>query len=276
MAWIYLAESAESHSPSSRGSKRSPTASETRTRKVFSSPEWQMARWTEPLSGTTSQLSKARIFRQSTSSSAASRARTSRLRELVQAWQASALDYSSRSCAWPKKSSPHSYSLKTSRPSAPAASTLSSKLWPSSGMTLDGRLFPLNPLERITGEIYGSCLLPTPTASTAGTNGKKKCPKTGKWVNGKPSLAMMAARNLWPTPTVRDSNTIAKVTRGANAMRGGTPLPVAVGGTLNPQFVEWMMGFPLEWTVCAAWAMPSSRSKRGARSKSSQGSVEAA
>lgn len=35
-------------------------------------------------------------------------------------------------------------------------------------------------------------------------------------------------RSQWPTPTVRDRESLAKVTRGANASPGGTPLLVAV------------------------------------------------
>ena len=60
------------------------------------------------------------------------------------------------------------------------------------------------------------------------------------------------AVHYWPTPTARDRNTLAKCKRGANASPGGTPLPIAVGGTLNPPWVEWLMGFPLGWTDLGA------------------------
>jgi hypothetical protein len=44
----------------------------------------------------------------------------------------------------------------------------------------------------------------------------------------------------------------------------GTP------GPLNPTWVEWLMGFPLEWTVCEPSATPSSRrSPSGSESASS-------
>jgi hypothetical protein len=36
----------------------------------------------------------------------------------------------------------------------------------------------------------------------------------------------------------------------------------AIGGQLNPTWVEWLMGFPLEWTVCEPSATPSSRKSR--------------
>ncbi len=78
---------------------------------------------------------------------------------------------------------------------------------------------------------------------------------------------LAGAVKLWPTPTVRDSNTLKKCKRGKNAVPGGTPLPIAVGGTLNPEFVEWLMMFPIGWTSCDAWAMELLGSKRKRRSK---------
>lgn len=40
-----------------------------------------------------------------------------------------------------------------------------------------------------------------------------------------------------------------------------------IGGMLNPTWVEWLMGYPAEWTVCAPWAMPLSHVKRAKPSK---------
>jgi hypothetical protein len=34
-----------------------------------------------------------------------------------------------------------------------------------------------------------------------------------------------------------------------------------IGGSLNPMWVEWLMGFPLEWTVLDASATQSFRCK---------------
>ena len=33
---------------------------------------------------------------------------------------------------------------------------------------------------------------------------------------------------------------------------------IPAGGQLNPTWVEWLMGFPLEWTACEPSEMPSS------------------
>jgi hypothetical protein len=44
-------------------------------------------------------------------------------------------------------------------------------------------------------------------------------------------------------------------------------LTVVAGGQLNPTWVEWLMGYPLEWTGLKDWAMQLCLSKRGKRSK---------
>jgi hypothetical protein len=53
----------------------------------------------------------------------------------------------------------------------------------------------------------------------------------------------------WPTPAARDYRHPNKKTyhdRGGN--KKGEQLPNAVGGPLNPTWVEWLMGWPLGWT----------------------------
>lgn len=105
---------------------------------------------------------------------------------------------------------------------------------------------------------------PTPRVSDirgegAGAAGRRMAQGAG--------CTLAGAVKLWPTPTVRDSNTIAKVTRGANASRGGTPLPIAVGGTLNPQWVEWLMGYKIGYTDLEDWAIRWFRSKPKKRSR---------
>jgi len=44
----------------------------------------------------------------------------------------------------------------------------------------------------------------------------------------------MSTRSEWPTPVVRDRETLAKVTRGAHASAGGTPLLVAIINSPDP------------------------------------------
>jgi len=83
---------------------------------------------------------------------------------------------------------------------------------------------------------------PTPTANedACGTpNGKMQ-----KMLGNHPDVR-------WSSPTVRDANTLAKVMRGRGSSAKGNeliqPLPVQVGGTLNPTWVSVLMGYPPNW-----------------------------
>ena len=67
---------------------------------------------------------------------------------------------------------------------------------------------------------------------------------------------------MWPTPTVQDSSNDG----GPSQWRRNTPpLNVVVKdspqvtGSLNPTWVAWLMGFPLEWLSSVPWATRSSR-----------------
>jgi hypothetical protein len=85
-------------------------------------------------------------------------------------------------------------------------------------------------------------LYPTPTASLA-----------DKGVRSTIGAIKEAARNHGP-----DLAAIAVV----GAMPHGPSEPMERPGALNPAFVSWLMGFPLEWESCAPMATPSSRRSR--------------
>ena len=64
---------------------------------------------------------------------------------------------------------------------------------------------------------------------------------------------------MWPTPTTRDHKGGYQGGRVRNGKVSWDTLDVAVqhtdnqtktGGSLNPQWVEWLMGYPPEWTAC--------------------------
>ena len=135
-----------------------------------------------------------------------------------------------------------------------------------------------------------SSFLPTPTATTYGSNQGGAAGRTGKVRH---SLESMAKRNLWPTPTTQDNNQVGGKDKRGTTLGGAvriwpTPtsrdykggyraeslarksgrsramdlLPNAVldgkgtetaTGQLNPTWVEWLMGLPTGWTDLGSW-----------------------
>lgn len=57
------------------------------------------------------------------------------------------------------------------------------------------------------------------------------------------SLGLADTVRLFPTPKAQNSRG-----HGEKHGDGGESLDVAVGGQLNPDWVEWLMGFPFGWT----------------------------
>jgi len=144
--------------------------------------------------------------------------------------------------------------------------------WPRSGMTVNGTAYQLPRLAPTITEI-GSGLLPTPRSCSA-----MSAKITEKTAQAKyPNLETVVARQIWPTPMSSDYKFAYKHTdRNAhqtglatavqkywptptanNAKQGAYPseytrntptLSAQVGGSLNPNWVEWLMGFPIGHT----------------------------
>jgi hypothetical protein len=198
----------------------------------------------------------------STPSSEASPARIFQWQDLAADWKAIEADFTARSSGSSASFDRASCSWKTSQASESTPTSLS-ETWPAWGMTLGGKLYRLPKSERRTNESDGgsSPLLPTPTASQYGSS--QNGSNSGRPSGGTPSLATRVAKDmpLWPTPTVADS-------RATGVSHDGTTLTDALRSRtgngkalLSPRFVEWLMGVPLDWTVCASWATALSPSK---------------
>lgn len=98
-----------------------------------------------------------------------------------------------------------------------------------------------------------SLIWPSPTASECSGGGQnpEKRKSGGHHVRLRDAV-------MFPTPTVQDSANNA----GPSQLKRNTlPLNVVDGGSLNPTWVEWLMGFPLGSTASRDWETRKSRSK---------------
>ena len=106
---------------------------------------------------------------------------------------------------------------------------------------------------------------PTPR-STDGSHGGRVTPRKSRQ-GGNLIEAVSAAR--WPTPRSQNAEPrnhkvwlrpSSEPQNLENAIAAREP--AAIGGQLNPTWVEWLMGFPLGWTVLEPSETPSSRKSR--------------
>ena len=103
---------------------------------------------------------------------------------------------------------------------------------------------------------------PTPKASAAG-------PDLAKLKRSATGISLQTAVTLWPTPVASDHNQrrptenwegsdlVSVVTTSEE--EEGRMQPKA-GGQLNPNWVEWLMGWPIGWTALNVSAMDKSPS----------------
>lgn len=132
------------------------------------------------------------------------------------------------------------------------------RVWATPGKRLLFRLAPTTPPIGVTE----SGLLPTPVTVDSGALFNRSKSPNAKL---RPTLGAMAKYNLWPTPRATDGNkgtrtlagALAELERGRNRDLGmmvklcsgdNADEKGGVGGKLNPEFVEWLMGFPIGWT----------------------------
>lgn len=136
-----------------------------------------------------------------------------------------------------------SCSWKTSQASLLSGENLLLQTFPRSVIVSRGRLFALAMLEHLTDVEDGS-VLPTPTAKA-----NLESPSFQKW----PSFQRM----MFPTP---DASPHKYRLQGSSQQSRG--LMALHGGKLNPEWVEWLMGWPIGWTDCAPVETESSHNKQ--------------
>jgi hypothetical protein len=156
-------------------------------------------------------------------------AKTSALWARVQELMASAAAYGKSTPELLAKYDPDTSSWRTSQLCLGGDLAEFSEIWPRSGSMLNGIAYQLPPLAPVTD------------ATDSG---------------------------LWPTPSARDWKDTPGMMRQAEARNRTDQLPRAVyaaemassgDGTLNPNWVEWLMGFPVGWTDLKHSAIQSCR-----------------
>ena len=88
---------------------------------------------------------------------------------------------------------------------------------------------------------------PTPDAHMGSGGRTSKSPPTGKRASGTKQQITLNDAVKWAAPTARDwrSGKASQATHDKNSR----PLSEQIGGSLNPTWVEWLMGWPIGWTV---------------------------
>jgi len=121
------------------------------------------------------------------------------------------------------------------------ASTMCYLTWKAQGTPQGHLLYRLSPSMRNTEEI-DSGLWPTPTCNMISGGANHASPSVSA---GKHGLNLTGAVAMWPTPT---AHTAKETNAPSEAFRNEPTLASLVGGSLNPQWVEWLMGYPIGWT----------------------------
>ena len=116
-----------------------------------------------------------------------------------------------------------------------------SETWPQWGLMRDGECWEQRMLEQTIRGTESGLLLPTP--DTVNRDNKKVLfDKNAPSQSGR-SLATYA--RTFPTPTSHNSKECASP---SEYNRNTPTLATHAGGSLNPTWVEWLMGWPLGWT----------------------------
>ena len=182
-----------------------------------------------------------------------------------------------------------SASSRMSKDTSTGDSNQSSKTWKAQVTIQRGEYSQRKKLAHLT-KGNASSFLPTPTATPYGNNQGGAAGRTGQvrhslesmakhdlWPtptlhgnynrkgasqNSGDGLETAVKKELWPTPSTRDHKGGYKGGRIRNGKVSMDTLDVAVqhtdnkdqtSGTLNPTWVEWLMGLPTGWTDLDSW-----------------------
>ena len=151
---------------------------------------------------------------------------------------------------------PDSRLWRTAQRSLLAGLDVFSETWPRWGSMRNGECWERQTLaHRTAGKESGSWRTPTPTASMMTVADMEQARYAGNKGGNRPSY-QDAKKNAWPTPRASDRKGATSPDAMRKAIsRGFYPnLPEAIsasvpgGGKLNPEWTEWLMGWPIGWT----------------------------
>lgn len=180
------------------------------------------------------------------------RARTSALPEAGPDWTAKGQGYGEKWLGLLGKYDPDSCSLRTVQLSLLEDLIESSPTLPRWGLMLDGELYP-QPIPALCTEENESGYWPTPTV--CGNHNRK-----GASATSGDGLATAVKKRIWPTPCASASkgSSQASLVRKDGKDRSKDRLDHAVmasdNGQLNPEWVEWLMGWPIGHTALSVLA----------------------
>jgi hypothetical protein len=148
---------------------------------------------------------------------------------------------------WLAKFDQDSYSWKTAQCSFIEESGESLVTFPVSGMTRSGLLWELPMLAHRTSATERG-LWRTPDTGGGGMQKQLSQGKTHRASGHSIQIRLQDQVNnpkLWPTPVQRMYKDMGYPSEYG---RNEIPLAAQVGGPLNPDWVEWLMGWPIGWT----------------------------
>jgi len=174
---------------------------------------------------------------------------------------------------WPEslaRYDPVTYSWRTAQCSLVEGLESYSEIFSQWGMMHDGEFWEQDTLAPLTSEIE-SGLWPTPTCQEV-EHPNAKITKAGRRLskNGKTShslnladrvaLSINSPKVIFPTPSANEdaagtpNGNMQKMLGNCEEVRGKTKEEWRAG-TLNPDWVEWLMGWPIGWTDLKPLAM---------------------
>ena len=160
---------------------------------------------------------------------------------------------------WKVQVTPAGRSLFRLAVSVPSTKETDVSLWPTPTASQDMKpIRPLAPSEKngthgimLVAAVYDAgqknpiCTFPTPTRFDATCGNLKGKEYTGT----KHAMKLIQAAKMFPTPTAHNAkNATLPPSQADRDSIPGRLIQEGCSGKLNPQWVEWLMGFPPGWT----------------------------